>query len=155
MRTQTLLLLSTLAVGCSERDPMARTDDLWPRFRRAAVAAFPTEDEIERACGEAAAHFKEEAEKTPGTYVDLEYYDYPVRNPVCRWELEAASTAICRFEISEVPIVSPTAEELADALRRMREEDWRPNRARLVYVTSFGYRRWIAPRGCEAEPRRN
>ncbi|HYJ53184.1 MAG TPA: hypothetical protein VEW04_08420, partial [Allosphingosinicella sp.] len=97
MKALLLLFLGVAASGC-ERDPMARTDDLWPRFHRAAATAFPAAEQIELSCAEASAHFRTEAEKTPGTYVDPEYADYPVRKPRCRWEEGSASTAICRFE---------------------------------------------------------
>ena len=146
-----MLVLSAIAAGCGEADPMARTDDLWPGHRRAAVTAFPTGPEIEDACAGANLHFKEEAEKTPGTYVDLEIgIDHRVRNPDCRWE--AASTALCRFDVTMVSW-DLTEEQRAAAMRTTREEDWEPHQARLVYVTRGpDSEHWIAPSGCQREP---
>ena len=129
---------------------MARTDDLWPGFRRAAATGVPGAAEIETACLEASSHFKEEAEKTPGTYIDPSYFDYPVRNPVCRPEPGAASTLECRFEQAEIMIEFPSPEQRREQLARMKEKDWTPHRVRLVFAEQgLGGPRWIAPAGCE------
>ena len=138
------------AAACSEPDPVARTDDLWPGFRRAAAKGAPGAAEIENACQEAFGHFKEEAEKTPGTYIDPSYFDYPVRNPVCRPEAGAASTLQCRFEQAEIMIEFPSPEQRREQLARMKDRDWTPYRVRLVFVRQpLGGARWIAPAGCE------
>ena len=150
----TFRLLPLLAVAASacDRDPMARTDDLWPRFHRAAATALPTAEEIELACGEASAHFKDEAEKTPGTYVDPEFADFPTRKPVCRWEEGSASTAICRFEQTIIPWGAPPDRERRDVLADLRDSDWNPHRVRMVRVNGPSDSRWIAPAGCERLP---
>ena len=145
-----LMPLFALTGACEKPDPLSRTDDLWPGLRRAAATAFPDSEGIERACAEASAHFKEEAEKTPGTYVDPTYHDYPVRNPVCEWEAASAATAGCRFEQAEIYIMFPSDRQRAEELRRMKASDWKPYRACLVHVRAGpGGSRWIAPRGCE------
>ena len=147
------LLLLASAAACGKGAPEARTDDLWPRLRRAPAKALPTAAEVERACSEAFAHFKEEAEKTPGTYIDPTYFDYPVRNPQCRAEPGAASTLNCRFEQSEVMIQFPSVEERAAEIARMKDKDWTPHEVRLVFVAgALGEGRWIAPAGCKPVP---
>jgi hypothetical protein len=127
---------------------MAGTDDLWPRFHRVAATGFPTPAQIQLGCGEAAVHFKEEAEKTPGTYVDLEFADYPVRRPQCRWEQGSASTAICRFEQAEISWNGPSEEQL----RRLKDRDWKPHQVRMVRVEGPSSSLWIAPDGCKPLP---
>lgn len=141
-----------LAAAACERDPMARTDDLWPHFKRAAATAFPTAEEIELGCGEASAHFKEEAEKTPGTYVDVELADYPVRKPLCRWEAGSASTALCRFERTVIPWGVPSDKPRQELLAGLEDRDWEPHRVRMVRVRGPSDSRWIAPQGCERLP---
>lgn len=151
MRLAALLALGALVAGCGESDPMAQSNDLVPKHPLAAVSDFPTEAEIEAACEGASARFKEEAEKTPGTYVDpIIGFSFPVRNPDCRWE--AASTALCRFDVTMVSW-DLTDEQRAEAVRRTRDEDWEPHQARLVYVSRVGPDQWIAPSGCQATPR--
>jgi hypothetical protein len=147
-----LLLFLLLAASACERDPMARTDDLWPGFHRAAATEFPTADEIELGCGQASAHFKEEAEKTPGTYVDPELADFPVRNPLCRWEEGSASTALCRFEQTMIAWGDPSDKPRQEILAELKDRDWDPLRVRMVRVKGPSDSRWIAPAGCERLP---
>ena len=143
--------LLLFAAACGQEEPSARTEDLWPGFRRVAATAMPTAEEIERACSEAFMHFKEEAEKTPHTYVDPTYHDYPVRSSVCTAEADAASTVNCRFEQSDLMIAFPTPEERKASLARMTDADWKPQQARLVFAANGpGTQRWIAPGGCQA-----
>jgi hypothetical protein len=137
------VLLMTAAGGCGEADPMARTDDLWPGHRRAATQVFPGAEAVEAACGRAALYLKEVAERTPGTQVDLEFGDYPVRNVRCRWEPGSAATALCRFETTPVSFGG----DRAAALRRPGLQ-WDAMEARLVHVG--GEAGWIAPEGCVA-----
>jgi hypothetical protein len=150
MRRLLLLCLAVAASAC-ERDPMARTDDLWPGLRRAVATAVPTSAEIEAACFQATLHFKDEAEKTPGTFVDLEYADYPVRKTQCRWELGSASTAICRFEQTILPW-GQSEEQRREAFARLKDRDWELHEVRMVRVQGGSASRWIAPDGCKRLP---
>jgi hypothetical protein len=131
------------AGGCGEADPMARTDDLWPGHKRAATEAFPSGAAVEAACGRATMYLKEVAERTPGTYVDLDLplADHPVRNVRCRWEPGSAATAFCRFETTPVSTERDRAAEL-----RRHGLEWSAMEARLVHVG--GEAGWIAPEGC-------
>ena len=147
-----LVLLLAFATAACERDPAARTDDLRPGLQRAAATQFPTADEIEFACAEAADHFKREAEKTPGTHVDLELADFPVRKPLCRWEEGSVSTALCRFEQTMIAWGDPSGKAREDILAERKDRDWDPLRARLVRVKGLSESRWIAPAGCERLP---
>ena len=144
-------LLAAVAAGrCAPDDPIARSDDLWPGFRRAAVAALPDAAAIEIACFEAwTRSLAGRAKADPTGIVDPDVHEYPVRDPVCRWEAGSASTADCRFQRAEIRIALPTARERTAALRRTRDRDWLPFRARLVYArTGARDSRWIAPRQC-------
>ena len=147
-----LLLLLAVAASACERDPMARTDDLWPRFHRAAATAFPTAEEIELACGEASLRFKQEAEQTPGTYVDLDFADFPARRPQCRWEEGSASTAVCRFERVVIPWGAESDKPRRAWLAALKDRDWEPHRVRMVRVRGPSDSRWIAPAGCQRLP---
>jgi hypothetical protein len=144
-----VLLFLLAAAGCGEADPMARTDDLWPGYGRAAAAAFPDAQQIEAACAGAAMHLKEVAERTPGTHVDLELADFPVRGARCRWEPGSAATAICLFGQTGIALGG----DRRSILRRTAGE-WTAMEARLVHVGSGGGT-WIAPEGCvmAARPR--
>lgn len=152
MKLRLVLLLAFAAAAC-EREPAARTDDLRPGLQRAAATRFPTADEIEFACAEAADYFKREAEKTPGTYVDLELADFPVRKPLCRWEAGSASTALCRFEQTMISWGDPSGKPREAILAELKDRDWDPLRARLVRVKGLSASRWIAPAGCERLPK--
>jgi hypothetical protein len=134
------------------KDPMARTDDLWPGLERAAMRAPPSALEVETACNKAISHSIAETEKSGGI-VDPTYYDYPVRNPVCAPEPGSASTILCRFELATIYEVLPSPEQRREALKRMRPGDWQPYRARLVSVGGSDYSEWIAPAGCEPVPK--
>ena len=146
-----IVVLLLAAAACGEADPMARTDDLWPGYTRAAVAAFPDAETIEGACARATMYFQEPAQRAPGTHVELELGDYPVRGARCRWEPGSAATAICRFEQTGI---APGGDRRA-AMRRPAHE-WTDQEARLVHVGggrggSGGD--WIAPGGCVAAAR--
>jgi hypothetical protein len=149
-----LLLAACGDSGPADRpkDPMARTDDLWPGLRRVAMRPLPNAAEVESACRKASDRFIAEAEKK-GAIVDPTYYDYPVRNPVCAAEAGSASTILCRFEQATIYTVLPTAEQRIDALKRMRPSDWEPHQARLVTVGGSVYSEWIAPAGCGPVPK--
>ena len=134
------------------KDPMSRTDDLWPGLRRAAMRPMPSAEEVEAACDKAIEHSIAETEKNGGI-VDPTYYDFPVRNPVCEAEPGSASTILCRFEQATIYEVLPTPEQRREALKRMRPGDWQPHRARLVSVGGSAYSEWIAPAGCEPLPK--
>jgi hypothetical protein len=150
MRPAVALWLLLALVACGEGNPLDTRDDLWEGFRHADAGALPTAEDLEAACSEAFSHFKEEAEKTPGTYVDPSYHAYPVRNPVCRAETGTRSTVQGGFEQAEIMIPMPTVEERKSSLERMKESDWRRYRARLVFAANGpGTQRWIAPKGCE------
>jgi hypothetical protein len=134
------------------KDPMARTDDLWPGLRRAAMRPMPGAEEVEAVCRKASDRFIAEMEKG-GAIVDPTYYDYPVRNPVCEAEPGSASTILCRFEQATIYRVLPTPDERREALKRMRPGDWQPYRARLISVGGSAYSEWIAPAGCGPVPK--
>ncbi len=151
MKPLWLPLLAIAASAC-ERDPMARTDDLWAGYQRAAATEFPTADEIELGCGQASHHFKVEAEKTPGIYVDPELADFPVRRPDCRWEEGSASTAVCRFEQTMIAWGVESDKPRHEVLAGLTDRDWEPHRVRMVRVRGSGEARWIAPQGCERIP---
>ncbi|HEU0135190.1 MAG TPA: hypothetical protein VFR28_10230 [Allosphingosinicella sp.] len=154
MRVARLALAAALlALSACERDPMARTDDLWPGLSRAPATAFPTAEDIESACFQANIHFKDEVEKTPGNHVDLEYADYPVRRARCSWEAGSASTALCTFDQTMLSW-GQSEEERRRAFVRLRDHDWEPHEARLVKVAGPRTPRWIAPRGCRRVPGR-
>lgn len=149
MRPWLLLALAAAATAC-DRDPMNRTDDLWPGLRRAPATAFPSSDQIAMACFQARIHFKQEAEKTPGTHVDLEDVELLVRKPQCRWEQGSASTALCRFEMESLSLGQSEAER-RDSLAYLNGRDWDPHQARMVLVTSLGPG-WVVPEGCNRVP---
>lgn len=141
-----IVVLLLAAAGCAEADPMARTDDLWPGYTRAAAAAFPDAEAIEGACARATMYFQEPGQRAPGTDVELELGDYPVRGARCRWEPGSAATAICRFEQTGVA----AGADRRSALRGPGVA-WTAMEARLVHVGggrggSGGD--WIAPDGC-------
>lgn len=152
MRIARLALASAvLALAACERDPMARTDDLWPGLSRAPATAFRTPEDIESACFQATLHFKEEIEKTPGNYVDIEHADYPVRKARCRWEQGSASTALCAFDQTMMPWGQPEEQRRA-LLARLKDRDWERHEVRMVRIKGRGASRWIAPEGCKRLP---
>jgi hypothetical protein len=142
-----IVALFLAAGACAEADPIERTDDLWPGYRRAAAAAFPDAGAIEGACAGAAMHFKEVAERTPGTHVDLELADFPVRSARCRWEPGSAATAICLFDQTSIAF----DDDRRSVVRRPRSE-WTAMEARLVHVGGDRGGNWIAPEGCAVAP---
>jgi hypothetical protein len=141
-----LLFLAAVSVGACDGDPMAETADLWPGYHRHPTATLPTAEAIARACDQAMVHFKEEVEKQPGSYVDVEegFAGSAARKARCAWDGKAAVTALCRFELA--PIYS--VPEGSDPWRPAPNAEWRSTDARLVRVR--GPVPWIVPKGCAA-----
>jgi hypothetical protein len=149
MKCLVAFLLLAGAAACDRKpDPMARTDDIWPGARRAAATSMPNAVDIERICQEASVHWQRDIESRGGI-VDPSYYEYPVRNPVCRPEPGSPSTLNCRFEQATIYHEMPTEAQRKEALARMKGADWKPSAARLVFVSGAG---WIAPAGCQPIP---
>jgi hypothetical protein len=125
---------------------MAETADLWAGYRRYATSTLPSVEKIATACEHAERRFREEAERTPGHYVDpdLAISGTAVRRLQCSWEKEKAVTARCRFETT--PIYWSENMAPGDPLPERKGKEWRKMTAQVIRVR--GPIAWIAPKGC-------
>ena len=128
------------AFGCREQVSVPPDEEPGQDFELPAPTHFPTSRDIEQACSEAVRTAIRDA---PGI-VHPTHFDYPVRDPQCRWTEERPHAAECSFEQSTVAIEFPTEEQREGAMRSMKARDWRPFRATLVRAPSH----WVAPAGC-------
>ena len=90
------------AFGCREQVSVPPDEEPGQDFELPAPTHFPTSRDIEQACSEAVRTAIRDA---PGI-VHPTHFDYPVRDPQCRWTEERPHAAECSFEQSTVAIVS-------------------------------------------------
>ena len=136
------LALLLLGAACTSEGEQAEQQE---PGRSLPAPPLPSATDIDSACA-AATSDAIRAMEASGAIVEPTYHAFVSRDPICRWELPAGQFASCRFEQAEIHIVLPSEAQIADERKRLRDRDWKPMTARLVYAGSH----WRAQGGCRS-----
>lgn len=133
-----ILAVVPLLLSC---DPAVREEE--KRSPPTPLPALPTEAQLASSCftspGEMMMRESEEASK--GVFIEPTYEEVIVRSARCGWADRALRVAQCRFEQSSVPFGEQQLPRRERYLRLLKDRDWQPGLALLVYDPVLGWER--------------